>query len=289
MSRRFAVLGGLALATGAGAQPASEVGPLVSSLGVGTHRFATYRFVSVDGERKYRVEVAIPNRLPPNGGYPSLWLCDGNAAFMALTAAQVEKEPDLALVALGYDAEVRFDLRSRNYDYTPAVNGEGTVDEVKREWRAGGADVFLALLQKEVWRTLSADIALDETRRGLWGHSYGGLFVLHTLYRHPSLFTAYVAASPSLWWYEGSAFAAPPLHSDARPVLLMTGDAESHKREIPGRQLPSPDQTVAEIRATAARLSTLHKVQTLVLPGLGHGAMFKASLEAALPFASRSL
>jgi len=34
----------------------------------------------------------------------------------------------------------------------------------------------------------------------LIGHSYGGLTVLHILFHHPSLFKAYVAIEPSLWW-----------------------------------------------------------------------------------------
>ncbi|KAL4969815.1 alpha/beta hydrolase [Aspergillus stella-maris] len=39
-------------------------------------------------------------------------------------------------------------------------------------------------------------------RRALFGHSYGGLFVLHTLFTRPAAFNVYLAASPSIWWNE---------------------------------------------------------------------------------------
>ncbi|NND08506.1 MAG: hypothetical protein HKN87_19165 [Saprospiraceae bacterium] len=34
----------------------------------------------------------------------------------------------------------------------------------------------------------------------LIGHSFGGLFVLHTLVNHPGIFNSYLAIGPSLWW-----------------------------------------------------------------------------------------
>jgi hypothetical protein len=36
----------------------------------------------------------------------------------------------------------------------------------------------------------------------LVGHSYGGLFTMHTLLNKPQLFNSYVAIDPSLWWDE---------------------------------------------------------------------------------------
>lgn len=38
------------------------------------------------------------------------------------------------------------------------------------------------------------------TRQALYGHSYGGLFALHTLFTRPGLFDCYIASSPSIWW-----------------------------------------------------------------------------------------
>src|SRR3546814_8321170 len=44
---------------------------------------------------------------------------------------------------------------------------------------------------------------VDARRQTLFGHSYGGLFTLYTLFTKPQAFQGYVAASPSIWWYQG--------------------------------------------------------------------------------------
>jgi len=197
---------------------------------------------------------------------------------MELTPADLEARPDLAFIALGYDANVRFDLVSRAYDYTPAI---ATVDEVRPEQKAGGADILAALLRNDILPEVGQAIGLDPKRRALWGHSYGGLFTLNTLYRHPDLFAQYIPASPSLWWYQGRAFAEAPAPASKRRVLLMMGDAEVNKRVINGRALPTPEDTVAATHALAARIATVHSIETAILPGLGHGQMFTASLKKA--------
>ena len=281
ISRRL-VLAGLAASAPAFAQPRQELSPSLSTRPVTTHSFQTFRFTSEDGRRLYRIETAIPRTAANAGGYPSLWLCDGNAAFMALTPADLETRPDLAFIALGYDAEVRFDPVSRAYDYTPAI---ATTDEARPEQKAGGADIMAALLRDHVLPEIGKAIGLDPARRALWGHSYGGLFTLNTLYRHAGLFAEYIPASPSLWWYEGRAFTGAPAPSPKRRVLLMMGDAEINKRVINGRTLPTPQETVAATHALAGRIATVHTIRTEILPSLGHGQMFNASLKTACTWA----
>lgn len=292
MKRRAFLVGLAGLSTvPVGAQPSQASRPSVANLPVRTHTFQVFRFASVDGQRHYRIEVAVPCKAPPKSGYPSLWLCDGNAALMALTPLDLEAAPDLVLVSLGYDIEGRFDLLARNYDYTPAVNGEATVDEMRPENRAGGAEVFTRFLMDRVWPTVK-QIGLDPNRRGLWGHSYGGLFTLATLFTHPELFKVYAAASPSLWWYQGKPFAGSPVAMSAkRDVLLMTGDAEVNRRVIHGRTLPSPEDTVAALKTLGARLratQNLH-VETQILNGLNHGPVFEASLPITLRYMTSHL
>src|SRR5690606_34489872 len=68
------------------------------------------------------------------------------------------------------------------------------------QWRSGGADIFLAFLETILMPAVDATVRLDPAQRTLYGHSYGGLFVLHALYQRRDLFKRYVAASPSLWW-----------------------------------------------------------------------------------------
>jgi hypothetical protein len=64
---------------------------------------------------------------------------------------------------------------------------------------AGGSDQFLQFLTEELkpfvqkkYRTDPFDILI--------GHSFGGLFAVHTMLNKPDVFDAYIAVSPSLWW-----------------------------------------------------------------------------------------
>ncbi len=58
----------------------------------------------------------------------------------------------------------------------------------------------------------------------IWGHSYGGLCVLHAALTRPDAYHAFVAASPSLWWGYGAVLKdAPPfLARSSRPDLALT-------------------------------------------------------------------
>jgi pimeloyl-ACP methyl ester carboxylesterase len=59
----------------------------------------------------------------------------------------------------------------------------------------------------------------DFDRDALYGHSFGGLFVLYALVARPSLFDTWLCASPALYWngdyvFENTGFLAP-LKNDA--------------------------------------------------------------------------
>ncbi|KAF3805558.1 hypothetical protein GCG54_00002905 [Colletotrichum gloeosporioides] len=57
----------------------------------------------------------------------------------------------------------------------------------------GGADAFLDLIQD---KTRGATIG----KKALFGHSPGGLFVLHARFTTPNSFDCFLASSPSFWW-----------------------------------------------------------------------------------------
>jgi pimeloyl-ACP methyl ester carboxylesterase len=90
---------------------------------------------------------------------------------------------------------------------------------------------------------------LDSTRLSLWGHSYGGLFVLHTLFTRPGLFSRYIAASPSLWWQHGLIL-EEERRSWRRPApgWLMVGEAEQRERK-PAQELDERSRAMLAARA----------------------------------------
>ena len=195
------------------AQPnlAQAVGPTVaepSSPASAAYRFEQWELDAADGARRYRVQLAVPRRAAPPGGFPVLYMLDGNAAFAALTADQLlalerEGTPPV-IVAIGYATNLRFDTTARAYDYTPPMPGPGpTMDSGAHDRPAGGADIFLALIEQQIKPAVRERVAIDPARQSLWGHSYGGLFVLHALLRQPASFQRYIAADPSFWWQNG--------------------------------------------------------------------------------------
>lgn len=84
------------------AQPRiSEAELAIFSTEPATHALAR-RLVHTGEGRTYQLFTAMP-RHPSAGGYPVLYMLDGNAAFNALTVALLASAPQLVLVGVGYD------------------------------------------------------------------------------------------------------------------------------------------------------------------------------------------
>ena len=244
------------------------------------YRFTHLDLDSADGARHYRLWIGLPKRAAPATGYPVLWMLDGNAALSALDPQRLDalaagQAP--VLVAVGYQ---RIDRTSRTYDYTPALAGQTEQRDPLTGLPSGGVDAFLDLLETRMRSGLAALVSIDPQQQTLWGHSYGGLAVLHALFTRPKSFAVYAAASPSLWWHDGAilreAASLPARLGDAQPqVLLMRGSLEPASPREPAQ--PHADQTA---RSLAASLTQLKGVQVSFkqFDGLGHGPMLAASL-----------
>ncbi|KRB80584.1 hypothetical protein ASE00_16165 [Sphingomonas sp. Root710] len=153
----------------------------------------------------YRISVSFPSQgeAPPNG-YPVLYVLDGNAAFAGFAAARwiQEYQPvgKMIVVGVGYPTDKAYDQR-RLYDLTPAM-----LDPPPQAWkdlskyRSGGQDVFLDFLTGKLRTEIGRRFRINPERQSLFGHSLGGIFVLHTLFTRPQAFYSLVAASPSIEW-----------------------------------------------------------------------------------------
>jgi len=247
------------------------------------YRFTHLNLDSADGARHYRLWIGLPKRAAPATGYPVLWMLDGNAALSALDPQRLDalaagQAP--VLVAVGYQTRQRIDRTSRTYDYTPALAGQTEQRDPLTGLPSGGVDAFLDLLETRMRSGLAALVSIDPQQQTLWGHSYGGLAVLHALFTRPKSFAVYAAASPSLWWHDGAilreATSLPARLGDTQPqVLLMRGSLEPASPREPAQ--PHADQTA---RSLAASLTQLKGVQVSFkqFDGLGHGPMLPASL-----------
>ncbi|MCS4267243.1 alpha/beta hydrolase [Serratia sp. BIGb0163] len=253
-----------------------KIGVTVADTSSPDYQFSDLPITSADGQRRYRIRIALPRIAPPTAGYPVVYLLDGNAVLMELNASLLarlaaQKQPPV-LVLLSYDNDLRIDAKGRSQDYTPAN---------------GGADAFLKLIESQIKPAVAAKVAINSQRQTLWGHSYGGLFVLHTLLTQPTAFQNYVAVEPSLWWGKGFILQEAQRVIERHPAIsahlwLWTGGGEKMRSAPPNiKQQPLPADAAQRL---AERLATLNglKVDFREWPGLDHGAMFNAAIAPAL-------
>jgi predicted alpha/beta superfamily hydrolase len=164
---------------------------------------ATFDLKAAHGST-YRIFVSFPKGAPPEGGYPVLYVLDGNALFasFAETRRMMEWSPgDKAIVVgVGYPTDEAYDVR-RIDDFTGAPTTSGAYAKFAKE-KSGGWDRFLDFLTGELRSEIGRRYKTNADRQSLFGHSLGGLFALHTLYTRPGAFHAIIAASPSIFWHE---------------------------------------------------------------------------------------
>lgn len=128
--------------------------------------------------------------------YPVLYLTDGSTHFLHASGvvdflSDAEWMPEMIVVGV---------YVNRNRDLTP----RSSVPHDYELFKGGGeADNFLTFLSDELIPFIDT-VYRTEPCKILFGHSLGGLFTIYTLIHHPDLFKAYIAASPSLWWDNGS-------------------------------------------------------------------------------------
>ncbi|GAW42277.1 Ferri-bacillibactin esterase BesA [Brevundimonas sp. SH203] len=270
------------------AQPAAaaRVDRTIADVGSAFYRFERLSVTSEDGARVYRIWVAIPKKAAPAAGYPVAWLLDGDAALARIDEtllARLDAGDPPVIVTLGYQGDRQFDVLARAFDYTPRPAEGPALDPAGRP--GGGADAFLTLVQDRIAPEVARRVAVDPARSLIWGHSYGGLCVLHAALTRPDAYHAFVAASPSLWWGYGAVLndVAPFLARASRPdmaLTLLVGEDEVRGRS--SRPHVHPMWTSVPAGAThdlAARLAGAGvDVRYGQLPGQGHGAMLAASL-----------
>ncbi|WP_134681701.1 alpha/beta hydrolase [Paracoccus ravus] len=232
------------------------------------------------GAETYRLFIARP-RLAVPGGYPALYMLDGNAAFDFLTGALLEAHPGLAVVGIGYATGQQFARASRIRDYSPPASlGAALLPDPHHPARlAGGAENFLPRLVGPLRDAAEAGLPVDPARRTLWGHSFGGLFSLFAAATAPQSFARYAMISPSIWWNEAIArdlvdktgFAA------STPIYFAVGDREKRGND------PGPEPTAPPAATLALRDALARRPGVDLRAEIFSGAIHIASLPASLP------
>ncbi|WP_397448506.1 alpha/beta hydrolase [Pseudomonas sp. NA-150] len=263
-------------------QPGAELS--VAERGSAYYRFERLFVAGNDRHRYYRLDIAIPRRTAPATGYPVVYLLDGNNALAELKEtwlAELDAGHPPVLVMIGYDTTERYDMDQRTEDYT----GPGSAN-------------FLQLIQTRIKRLVETQYPVDPTQQMLWGHSFGGLFVLYALLENPGAFQTWVAASPSLWFQpetftKGNHFQGTQ-QSPARRVLIVRGSKEGkppidqfdggsvERRNAMLSVPPDANRRLAQHLASVPGM----RVSYQEYPGLTHGEVFDAALHPALRIAA---
>lgn len=236
--------------------------PNIAEIGSRYYRFRIFHAESSDGQRHYRVWTGIPVTPPPASGYPVLYMLDGNAVMSRLTdklLGQLLDRNAPVLVAIGYRTRLPFSTEARRRDYLVNISE-------KMSHPGAGSDEFRSLIENRIAMEAEQGVPVNVRRRGLWGHSFGGLFVLGA--RQTSTFFQYFySASPSLkdnniafYSYEGVA-----AQHHCQYLMLMEGKG-----------------TESKIRHLSQLRTGLRHSELWIYSERSHGEVFNHSLQSAL-------
>ena len=241
----------------------------------------------------YRLMVRFPSEAAPPGGYPVLYVLDGNYYFGTVSdeaqrmIAQRIVKP-FVLVAVGYPTDDRGEQGGRrDFDMTlpvPVLVG-----------RYGGADMFLRVLDEELRPFIAAHVSLAPAEQALYGHSFAGLVVLRELFRHPDAFSTYILSSPSVWWADKAVLADEAAFSQrvrdgkVHGRVLITSAGDEQRGDVPGGDREAAvHRMVDNASELAGRLAALNPQQMpvtrVIFPDEIHGSVPQASTSRAVRF-----
>jgi len=262
----------------------------------------------------YRIFVYTPPVAPPPGGYPVLYVIDGNGTFsVAAGQAYINAIPNrvMMVVGIGYPSEsLLAQLNLRHRDLTPSQpvgdqEGLGAVKIKPEDY--GEAESFYRFITEEVQPTIAATNKVDLTDQTLYGHSLGGLFTLHVLFHHPNAFRGFVASAPSIWWNnrellkgEAGFSKAVEAGQTAPRILIEVGGLEESwqksdtifKTDAELKAAIASTRMIGNARDLGKRLSKLkggpgYDARFHVFEGEDHYSGMAASISRALTFAGQ--
>lgn len=282
----LAVLSGANLVTNLHARPNLQpLGPNIAETGSKYYEFKSQEFISQDKKRTYQVWLGVPKNLNKDEAAPILYMIDGNSAMSRLddtTLQKVSQQKSLVLVAVGYKTNLPFETQARAIDYTPAdETGKLSPDPKSPDRLSGGSAEFLKLLEQQITPWVEQQVKIEPARKAIWGHSYGGLFVLENLI-HGQYFSHYFSASPSLGWADQRMIKRIDRLNVQSPttkqVVLMEGDTLTPLEDKIGFDYSSNSMNNLRFSLTKFDLQKV-PAKLMIYPNLSHGEMFGASLK----------
>ena len=218
-------------------------------------------FTSAIDKEPYTIQISIPMFAPrPKAGYPVIYVLDGELYFPeAAIASDFLGDKAAVVVGIGHEAlndkaviaryakpdngktgngkpldgatALSVFQSMRDYDFKWPVSPEHRAPAFAEKaigLETGDVDVFLQVIEKEIKPKVEALVPIDRSNQALFGHSAGGLAVVHALFTEPAAFRTFIPASPTIY-YDGAAvlagekqFAAAVTAKRIAPRVLVT-------------------------------------------------------------------
>jgi hypothetical protein len=152
----------------------------------------------VMGETRNILVRTPPSYAVGKRAYPVLYMTDGDRQIGHTSAvvdflAREGRMPEVIVVGISNTDRTR-DLTPTKIERMAGGNGQGFPVPT-----SGGADRFLDFISTEVIPYVEENFR-TQPYRVFAGHSFGGLFAMHTFFTRPTLFNGVIAVSPTLTW-----------------------------------------------------------------------------------------
>ena len=271
-----------------------------------------WTFTSAITDEVYNIKVYTPYGKAPAGGFPVIYVLDGDNLFGTYSGAERNRGGASELqkaIVVGISGTEGPKGANRFYDFTPVdlTPDEKTfVVDARPNDPHGGAEKFFQVIEREIKPRIAADASVDPNHQTLIGWSLGGQYVLHTLFNHPDAYETFIALSPSIWWgdrvllKDEPAFLDRIKHDNLHPrIYIGVGETEQTMSPdfLPG--LKERDKFAKEIeyarmvdnvRDLSADLGSKNTSQNMTLQskvyeGQSHNSMPWAAVNDALNFA----
>jgi predicted alpha/beta superfamily hydrolase len=245
------VAAALALAAAPAAQ--AQAVPEGKPIAIGTSHLLTSAVLKQEREINIRLPASYTSAKEPRR-YPVLYVLDGGAEQDFPHIAGLAQHGEMSgtfdeFVVVGIATrkriwELTFPAQDERYVEYYRANGE-PVEFAK----GGGAADFRRFIGQEVIPFVEANYRTDG-RRTFLGESLAALFVVDALLKQPSLFTDYVAISPSMWWnreelgVRGAELLGKQDYAGRRLYLTMASEGGTMQRGL--------DSLLAALRTKAA-------------------------------------
>ncbi len=129
-----------------------------------------------------------------NERYPVLYILDGETHFQSAVAIVEQISgiiPNMVIIGITNT--------NRERDLTPTHVNPDRIINAGDAAKSGGGENFMNFIQNELIPYVDSHYPTT-TYRVFSGHSLGGLTVVNAFFNYTSLFNAYIAIDPSLWW-----------------------------------------------------------------------------------------